>query len=141
MTLCQPQRLYLLTILLSTSLSVLGLAASIFGVAYTTNITNADGYDRDDIQSWTCRWVDGAADANKLFTNGLAGIAYPAGFKRVCRETHAGFNLLAILIGLETVLVVVTGLSAWMEVKMRRAERVGGVNGSAEKDMAGRRFY
>ncbi len=137
----QPQRLYLLTILLSTSLSVVGLAASVVGVAYTTHITNADGYDRDDIQSWTCRWVDGAADANKLFTNGLAGIAYPSGFKRVCRETQAGFNLLAILIGLETVLVAVAGLGAWMEVRMRRAERDGGVDGFGEKDMAGRRFY
>lgn len=84
--------------------------------------------------------MDGAADANQLFTNGLAGISAPAGFKRVCMETHFGFSLLAILICLETVVLVVTGLCAWMELKMRRGERNLAGSGFDEKDMLGRRF-
>jgi len=128
-------------VLFSTSLSIIGLAGSVFGVAYSTSITSRSGYDRDNIQSWTCRWVDGAADAEKLFANGLAAIMAPEGFKRVCMETHVGFSLLAILICLETVVLVVTGLCAWLEVRMRRSEKglVGGELG--EKGVTGRRFY
>ena len=94
------------------------------------------------MQSWACRWYDGAVDVNKLFTNGLAGLSAPAGFKRVCMESHVGFSLLAILICLETVVLVVTGLCVWLEVRMRRVET--GVVGSGEfdeKEGSGRRFY
>lgn len=119
----QSDRRKLLMALFSIFFAILGLAGSIFGVAYTSYITSHQGYNRDNIQSWTCRWVDGAANADKLFPNGLAAIAAPAGYKRICMETHVGFTLLAILICLETLLLVVTGLCAWMEVRIRRSER------------------
>lgn len=114
-------------------------------MAYTASIRNGAGYERDDIQSWTCRWVDGAANVNKLFENGLAGIAYPTGFQRVCKETHWAFNLSAVLICMEMIVVVVTGLCAWMEVKLRKMEGDDEVSGFGEKepqtDVDGRTFY
>lgn len=60
---------------------------------------------------------------DKLFANGMAAISAPQGFKRVCTESHVGFSLLAILICFETVLVVLTGLCAWMEIQSRRLEQ------------------
>lgn len=57
-------------------------------------------------------------------------------------ESHVGFSLLAILICLQTVVLVVTGLCVWLEVRMRRVET--GVVGSGECDEkagSGRRFY
>jgi hypothetical protein len=128
-------------VLVSVSLSIVGLAGAVFGVAYSSHLTSSGGAGRDTIQSWTCGLVDGAAEANRLFPNGLAGLSAPAGFKRVCMETHAGFNLLAFLICVEAVVPVVTGLCAWLELKMRREET--GLVGSKfdEKDEPGRRFY
>ncbi len=94
------------------------------------------------MQSWTCRWYDGAVDVNKLFTNGLAGLSAPAGFKRVCTETHVGFSLLAILICLETVVLVVTALCVWLKLKMRRLETaVVESGGFDEKEESGRGFF
>jgi len=128
-------------VLVSLSLSIIGLAGAIFGVAYSSHLTSSGGAGRDSIQSWTCGLVDGAAEAGRLFPNGLAGLSAPAGFKRVCMETHVGFNLLAILICVETVVLAGTGLCAWLELKMRRDE-TGMVGGEFdEKDMPGRRFY
>jgi hypothetical protein len=85
--------------------------------------------------------VGGAAEVDRLFTNGLAGIAAPQGFKRVCMESHVGFSLLSILICLEALVLVVTGLCAWMEIKIRRVERNLVGSGQDEKEVAGRRFY
>lgn len=93
------------------------------------------------MQSWTCRWVAGAKDADKLFTNGLADIAAPGGFKRVCMETHVGFSLLAILICLETVVLLMTGLCAWMELMMRKSERTSEGGGIGEKIGPSRRVF
>jgi hypothetical protein len=129
-------------VLVSVSLSIIGLAGAVFGVAYSSHLSSSSGGNaRDTIQSWTCGLVDGAAEADRLFPNGLAGLSAPAGFKRVCMETHVGFNLMAILICVETVVLVVTGLCAWLELKVRREET--GMVGSEfdEKDMPGRRFY
>lgn len=104
-------------------------------------MTSRPGYARDNMQSWTCRWVVGAAEVEKLFANGLAGISAPQGFKRVCMETHVGFTLGAILICFETVVLVVTGLCAWMQIRMRRSEQSLVVSDLNEKDMPSRRFY
>jgi hypothetical protein len=131
----------LLVILVSVSLSIVGLAGAVFGVAYSSHLTSRDNGGRDTIQSWTCGLVDGAAEAGRLFPNGLAGLAAPAEFKRVCREMYVGFNLLAILICVETVVMVVTGLCAWLELKMRREETEMVGREFDEKDMPGRRSY
>lgn len=94
------------------------------------------------MQSWTCRWYDGAVNVDKLFTNGLAGLSAPAGFKRVCMESHVGFSLSAILICLETVVLVVTALCVWLELRMRRVQQDGvGSGGFEEKERSDRRFY
>lgn len=129
-----------MVLLFSTSLSFIGLVSAVFGVAYTQYTTTRPDYDRDNMQSWTCRWVNGASSAEKLFTNGLADIAAPAGFKRVCNETHVGFSLLGILVGLKTLVVISTGLCAWLEVKMKGLERSSVRGGYAEKDVPGQRF-
>lgn len=136
-----PTRFGLLRTLFSVSLAVIGLGGAIFGVAYSTHITNRPDNDRDTIQSWTCRWVDGAADVKKLFANSMAAIAAPQGFGRVCTESHAGFSLLVTLICLQTVVLVLTGLCAWMDVKMRRAQRELADDDVEEKDMPDGSFY
>ena len=56
-------------------------------------------------------------------------------------ETHVGFSLLAILICLETLVLVLTGFCAWMEVRLRRSERDLAGCAFGEKDARGRRFY
>lgn len=135
-----------MVILLSLSVSILGLAGAVFGIAYATYISSRPGDERDDLTSWTCRWVDGAERVDRMFENGLAELAAPQGFKRVCVETKVGFVLLAVLVGVESLVVILTGLRAWVEVRVRRGERDDGEEGDGvvdygEKGGVGRDAY
>jgi hypothetical protein len=137
----QTPRFNVLSALSSISLAIIGLAASVFGVVYTTYTTSRQDYNRENIQSWTCRWVDGAANADKLFSKGLAAISAPEGFRRVCMEMHAGFALLCVLVGLEALVMSLAGVRLWTGIKARRAERNSVEGRMDEKGGSPRRFY
>lgn len=102
---------------------MIGLAAAIFGVSFAAVVRQSRNNGSDDIQSWTCRWADGAREVQQMFPDGLAGLAAPRNFERVCSETKAGFDLLAALIALQGLVVVTTALCTWTEVKKRNLEK------------------
>jgi hypothetical protein len=75
--------------------------------------------DRDTIESWTCRWYEGAVSHPNASSIGNGGaITPPAGFERLCFESHTSFDLtvLNVILGVGAI-----GLSAagyWLERKI-----------------------
>ncbi|EDN05597.1 hypothetical protein I7I51_05963 [Histoplasma capsulatum] len=100
-----------------------GLIAAIVSVAFTTVVTDPRVNNNDNvgetIHTWTCKW--GYAD-------GLDEEGRPVdatdGFGRLCRDTHASFALMCVLIVLEAALGVASLLGWWMEFGMERKRGV-----------------
>ncbi|OJD19624.1 hypothetical protein AJ78_00481 [Emergomyces pasteurianus Ep9510] len=113
-------------ILLNTLITVValsGLIAAIAAIAFTSTVTDPRINQGDNvgetIRTWTCKW--GYAD-------GRDGEGKPVEatdeFGRLCRETHASFALMCVLIVLEAVLGVAAALGWWLEFGMERKRGV-----------------
>jgi hypothetical protein len=88
-------------------------------------------HERESIQSWTCKFADGAAQFTRqaqslqlpvFISNGMP---IPAGFKRLCEESEAGQGLVAALLGLAIVscAVAVVGLFVEKSMTKKRSKR------------------
>lgn len=116
---------------LATITSVLGFTAAIFGVVYSAHLQNTSstyGTRRDTIPTWTCRWSKGVSAAEIAAISGTqqaAGVMAPAGFSRLCTESHAAFDILALLICFEAAAVGLAGVGWVLERKVRAARREG----------------
>jgi hypothetical protein len=111
--------------MLFIAISLLGLVASAFSTGYSANIYSASGADhRDTIQSWTCRWYEGATDNSMVQTNGTVSlgtngvISPPAGFGKLCLESHAAFDILVLTLILEVGSVALSVATCWLEKKL-----------------------
>ncbi|EGE80582.1 hypothetical protein BDDG_03523 [Blastomyces dermatitidis ATCC 18188] len=119
---------------LITIVALGGLIAAIAAIAFTTTITDPRVNNGDSvgetIRTWTCKWG---------YAEGLDEDGKPVDatdeFGRLCRETHASFALMCVLIVLEAVLGVAALLGWWMEFGM---ERKRGVVVGVEAGMMGR---
>ncbi|KLJ11815.1 hypothetical protein EMPG_13033 [Blastomyces silverae] len=117
-----------------TIVALSGLVAAITAVAFTTVVTDPRVNNGDSvgetIRTWTCKWgyADGLDEDGKP-------VDATDGFGRLCRETHASFALMCVLIVLEAVLGVAALLGWWMEFGM---ERKRGVVVGVEGGMMGR---
>ncbi|KPI42843.1 uncharacterized protein AB675_2005 [Cyphellophora attinorum] len=88
----------------------------------------------ESIQTFTCRLYRSAQNFNEDMADmGIpvplgAGVGYPAGFKGVCRESEAGYGLMAAVLGLSLmgVGVVAWGFVAAGRVKKERKGRMEG---------------
>ena len=96
--------------------------------AHFQKTTNAGNHGRDTIQTWTCRWSRGVSASDLAALSGTqqtAGIPAPQGFSRLCKESHAAFDLLAVLICFEAAAVGLAGVGWVLERKVRVARREG----------------
>ena len=97
-----------------------GLSAHI----YATTGAGHNSNSRDTIQSWTCRWYDGASADSVTSAAGTApvgnngGITPPTGFARLCWESHAAFDIVAVTVFLEFMALALGGVGVWLERKM-----------------------
>lgn len=111
--------------------SVLGLIASVIGVAYSAHINStSDGHKNGpvSIQTWTCRWAGGVSAAEIAAQSGTVAqgsVSGPSEFGRLCKESHAAFDILAILIAIEASLVGLAGVGWFLERKVKMARREG----------------
>ncbi|PGG99711.1 hypothetical protein GX51_06163 [Blastomyces parvus] len=106
-----------------TIVAVSGLIAAITAIAFTTTVTdprvNKGDSVGETIRTWTCKWG---------YAEGLDEDGKPVDatdeFGRLCRETHASFALMCVLIVLEAILGVAALLGWWMEFGMERKRGV-----------------
>jgi len=94
------------------AISATGYSAHIYATTGAGNNSNS----RDTIQSWTCRWYDGA---NAHSTTSAGGIKAPTGFGRLCSESHAAFDITIAAILFELAALALGGVGFWLEKKMR----------------------
>ncbi|OJD22551.1 hypothetical protein ACJ73_06100 [Blastomyces percursus] len=108
---------------LITIVAFSGLIAAITAIAFTTTVTDPRVNNGDSvgetIRTWTCKWG---------YAEGLDEDGKPVDptdeFDRLCRETHASFALMCVLIVLEAVVGVAALLGWWMEFGMERKREV-----------------
>jgi hypothetical protein len=88
-------------------------------------------HKRESIQSWTCKFSDGAshfmdsAHSLQIPVYVSSGMPIPAGFKRLCEESKAGQGLVATLLALQVVSCAVAVLGLFVEKSMtkKRSQR------------------
>lgn len=108
--------------------SLVGLVLCIFAIPFNTSLTDpSDHHARDSLQSWTCKFSDGAAKFNsdakslQIPVYLASGMPIPAGFKRLCKESQVGVGLLVAVMVLEAVSCVVGGVGIVLERRMAKA--------------------
>ncbi|KAK5047733.1 hypothetical protein LTR84_006398 [Exophiala bonariae] len=110
--------------------SLVGLVLGIFALAFNLSLTNPSAkHQRDSLQSWTCKFADGAqkfdADASQLkipvYLND--GMTIPAGFKRLCDESVVSVGLVVALLVLEVMGCAVAGVGILLERRMAEKRR------------------
>jgi hypothetical protein len=101
-------------------LTFLSLVASAVATGYSAHIYATTGAgnnsnSRDTLQSWTCRWYDGAG-AHSGTNN--SGITPPMGFRRLCLESHAAFDIVVVAVFFEAAALALGGVGFCLERKM-----------------------
>ena len=104
---------------------MLGLAGAAFAAGYGVAIyTHNEQYGRETLMSWTCQWERGV-DANAITAlagtapvgqNG--GISPPAGFGRMCKESHAAFDIALAATVMEILALVISAMGWWMQSRL-----------------------
>lgn len=109
---------------------MIGLILSIFALAFNLSLINPRAkHQRDSLQSWTCKFADGArqfdADAGQLqipvYLND--GMTIPAGFKRLCDESVVSVGLVVALLVLEAMGCAVAAVGILLERGMAEKRR------------------
>ncbi|KAK9655161.1 hypothetical protein V6Z96_003353 [Aspergillus fumigatus] len=112
--------------ILASGTAVAGLISAAVGLAfaiYLPQSTYPSGFSHNEtLRSWTCKWKA----MRSVTTSENASLHAPTHFERDCRETKAGFVLLALLIGLEVVGSAVGVFGVWLERIVSR-QRIYGV--------------
>lgn len=91
---------------------------ALVGILFVIYLPSSDypaGFSRNEtLHSWTCKWQ-----------TGTSGTKAPRHFDRDCVNTRAGFVLLCVLVGMETLLGLVAAVGIWFQrdVARRRAEQ------------------
>jgi uncharacterized protein YodC (DUF2158 family) len=110
-------------------LTFLSLVASAVATGYSAHIYATTGAgnnsnSRDTLQSWTCRWYDGAGAHSGTSAAGTAsvgnnsGITPPMGFRRLCLESHAAFDIVVVAVFFEAAALALGGVGFCLERKM-----------------------
>lgn len=109
--------------LLSSAIGLASLVTAIAGLAfavyrpsasYPTGFTNGE-----TIHSWTCKW-----ESLKGVNNTTTDLEAPSDFSRICTDTHAGFILMAVLIGLEVLMAAAGAAGFLLELTVTRQRKL-----------------
>ncbi|KAK5554997.1 hypothetical protein LTR46_007201 [Exophiala xenobiotica] len=110
--------------------SFTGLVLCLFAIPFNTALTNpSERRTRESLQSWTCKFSDGASkftsDAKSLQIPVYLsdGVPVPAGFKRLCMESQVGVGFMVAVLVLEVVSCAVGGAGILLETKMAKARK------------------
>ncbi|KAI1620494.1 hypothetical protein EDD37DRAFT_153353 [Exophiala viscosa] len=124
-----------------TGVSVVGVVLCLFAIPFNTLRTDpSTHHQRDSLQSWTCKFSDGAAKFN---SDALAlqipvylssGVPIPAGFKRLCMESKVSLGLIVAVFVLEVASCVVGGVGMMLEKKMHDARKARYANNEKDED-------
>ncbi|KAF7179091.1 hypothetical protein CNMCM7691_008020 [Aspergillus felis] len=111
--------------ILASGTAVAALIAAAVGVAFAINLpqsTYPGGFSHNEtLHSWTCKWKA----MRSVTSSENASLHAPTHFERDCRETRAGFVLLALLIGLEVAGGAVGVFGVWLERNVSRQRSFG----------------
>ncbi|EXJ95075.1 hypothetical protein A1O1_00193 [Capronia coronata CBS 617.96] len=125
-----PHSRTLLYSLIFLGSSILGLALCVFAIPFNQALVNLTAHHRrESLQSWTCKFSDGAAGFNSdihslqipVFTTN--GVPIPAGFKRLCMESQVGTGLMIAVLVLEAASSGIAGMGILLEKRMAIARR------------------
>ncbi|KAK4943390.1 hypothetical protein LTR10_017064 [Elasticomyces elasticus] len=124
-----------------TAVSAVGVILCLFAIPFNTLHTDpSTHHSRDSLQSWTCKFADGAAKFNSdalalqlpVFMSG--GVPVPAGFKRLCMESKVGLGLMVAVFVLEIASCAVGGAGMMLEKQMHEARKARYANNEKDED-------
>ncbi|EXJ90045.1 hypothetical protein A1O3_03113 [Capronia epimyces CBS 606.96] len=110
--------------------SLVGVVLCVFTIPFNLILVNPSSHhQRESLQSWTCKFSDGASrfnsDAQSLQIPVFAthGVPVPAGFERLCMEAQVGTGLMIAVLVLEAASCALAGVGILLEKQMTKARR------------------
>ncbi len=128
--LLQPYSRTLMYNIVFVGASFVGLVLCLFAIPFNTALTTpSEHHARESLQSWTCKFSDGASkftsDAKSLQIPVYLsdGVPVPAGFERLCMESQVAVGFMVAVLVLELVSCAVGGAGILLENKMAKARK------------------
>ncbi|KKK12245.1 hypothetical protein ARAM_004862 [Aspergillus rambellii] len=109
--------------------SVCGFITALIGVVFAIYLPGSlypSGFSENEtLHSWTCKWKVSHSVPSVLSSGDNEAAPPPSHFARDCAATHAGFALLGLLIGLEVLMIIASGLGTWLELSVAKKRMQG----------------